>query len=151
MRDGRGRANRAAGGWDWRRQKSADPSRRRVPRNDATQLGQRGHRVEIALAQLHAARDRMDVRIVKAREQHAAAEVHRYGSGARERQCAVARADVHDAAAIDRDGFRARARAVNGVDNAMVHHEVGGIVRLVTTCARTEQEEETADPSQRSG
>ncbi len=100
--------------------------------DDGDVLVDRGRRIQVAAVCLDATRDRMDVHVLHARQDHPAFQVDDLGLRTDVVLRAGVVADVHDAPVVDRDGLGPAAGAVHGVDCAIAEGEVrdGGFLRV---------------------
>ena len=88
--------------------------------------------VEIAGIGLEAGADRMDVRILKPRQQHAAFQIDDARRRPDVRLQVLVGPDVDDAALADRNGLCPAARSVHGIDRAILQCEIRRRVGRVT-------------------
>ena len=95
--------------------------------HDATNVVELRRGVEIALAELDPARDRVDVGVLKTGKHHAPREAKHPGARSGEGLGAVVGADVDDSSFVDDDRLRSRLHAVDGINHRVEQNEVGGI------------------------
>ena len=101
---------------------------RRQPRDPRRELGDR-QRVVVERAGVGGDGDAVDVAVLQAGHDHAAAQLHDGGALADIAAGAAVGADVDDPAAIHRDRLRDPVVLVGGVDRTAEHHAVGGARR----------------------
>ena len=82
---------------------------------------------DVARIQCRAAFEHVDVRIRERRQQHAAREIDDARVGADEGGGARRVADVDDATAVHRDGFRHASLRIGGVDATAAEHPLGAV------------------------
>ncbi len=84
-----------------------------------------GRGVQVALAQIHAAADQMNVGILEAGQEHPALEIHHLRSGPHEACRQAIGPHVDDAPAANGHGARPASRSVHRVDGAIPEDQVG--------------------------
>ena len=97
-------------------------------------------RIQVAAVGLDSARDRVNVRVLEAGDDHAPLEVDDLRLRADVVPGTCVRADIDDAAVVDRDRLRPAARAVHRVDGAAPQRKIGNgrffLIDLLGSLAR---------------